>query len=1596
MMSSVGSFEGAEDVNDFLQRIRELGHRRDKEDEERTRKLEEEILQGRKERQARRAERARSISPTKDTPSNISTPPPERSPLDATKQDNHPGSSFGSNSSSSDHTLRNAQISDTLRRLTGIEESNSSTQSPQEAMRELPQPPAKPLSASRGSSAAPIIPSRAGTLSWQRRPDSRSSIGSPVRQHSIATKENRSEGPSDSLVDNPDLKAPDDLGRSRNQIAQSLASKDPSWFKQTADRGLRSPAYRRDDSVPNSSRGSPANKMPLPGLSHRPTVSFEKSNAHSETTSPQACPSSSPEPAGALASEQYTEAAAPLNLPESSLAEDVTSNNLSASRKADLHDAGIGGSGELEPLASNISSIANPLPIQGSPEAPERASSPTKGLGGFVQSAMLKRSDSVSKRWSTQSRPGLSRGNSIANHMGPLNESKQHLSALNGSRRAPNPELPPVSRLNESSSLPMLRPKSSSNGDLVPWQVEETAPDSHNERSQHTIDSRPPSDIVKPMLIHHSRSRSTTNIGSEDSTKSPTGSLTTPPVSPSKTMDQKRWSPTKASWLESALNKPESSKPKVPVAPPQPSWMAEISKAKQQRNSVDLGKGARLDLRSTADSSNNLSASATPSRDELGPLGKDDKIPEMPNSPGTRFGVTLKRRITEATPRSPERAMQMDIDVGSSEKEQRGTAADLKSHVEPTKPKPATPPKKDFRSTLKTMPSKAESKDADEPEFKNVFGKLKRTQTQHYVAQNELKDNILRGKAGLTATGGPRKSVVKDDFKESIVKRKEVIKSRADAERIPRPSSREEGGPVSASRPVETRAIQSKSVPAEGDTETNLTQEDSSNFKNDPIGRDQRKFHQNHDNAAKEMPSAKPTTTGFGKSGNLAARFNPALAQALARGPRQGAAQEGERPWDPESSPTSSGSAIANDDKLGDQRTSSTQLTHMTKGRARGPKRRLPTSKQQSPRNSGQKTQSQDTTSDEPSEADTSAKLWDAKSEAPASRPQSRNGSELSMLRSPSSFVQQRAGDRNAENVGKVEHELHHTPAFHASGKSSSREPSPRSQPGRPEPNSTHAMASTITRPKIPMEAQASVSVKAATKMWGQCGISKAAQYSPAEKLNATAKINSNESVSTPATALPPSSADHFRHVIQNKQEDVNSTPKQHTAAHPETQPAPAATRSKPPSVISQLRHSPSSINTDEALLNQATIQESLQQSPVPKTSEAARLFAEFFDIPPTGKGAVTIDTQALLSDEFTLSKKVKTIQKNIWRIRSGADKEELSPGKEHILFDGEAYLCTHTFIAQNGKRDMECYAWVGDSVRDSEFQYVMQRGRQMSEDHGCLFSIFRQGKESSNFIQALGGIVIVRRGNMMGQHTGQPYILCGRRHLGNVVFDEVDLSLNSLCSGFPYLISRPRGKPILWKGRGCSADELGCARLIGMDVGVSPEIEEVEEGHESSSFFQAFSIDSKTAIPKSADHWRLKASYDNYRCRLFCIDLGVKSKVREISPFCQRDLCISDIYVVDAFFEIYIVIGAQAQSRSTEFQAALLFAQEYGILSASLEDRPFLPVSTVILQGIPRDFKAIFRKWEEEHIMTSWQPKRSPSLRVVPLGAAIEATRPR
>lgn len=76
--------------------------------------------------------------------------------------------------------------------------------------------------------------------------------------------------------------------------------------------------------------------------------------------------------------------------------------------------------------------------------------------------------------------------------------------------------------------------------------------------------------------------------------------------------------------------------------------------------------------------------------------------------------------------------------------------------------------------------------------------------------------------------------------------------------------------------------------------------------------------------------------------------------------------------------------------------------------------------------------------------------------------------------------------------------------------------------------------------------------------------------------------------------------------------------------------------------------------------------------------------------------------------------------------------------------------------------------------------------------------------------------------------------------------------------------------------------------------------------------------------------------------------------------------------------------MGRAAKPKSAEFVTAALFAQEYGILVASLQDRPFIPASSVVLGGLPKDAVASFRKWNDD--------VKKDTLVVVELNAAVEA----
>ncbi|KAH0562743.1 hypothetical protein GP486_002606 [Trichoglossum hirsutum] len=1592
----------SEDVNDFLQRIRELGDKRDKEDEERTKKLEEEILQGRAERQARRAERARSLSPTKDSPSNtpqslrslaVDTPKlealatPQEAMLpsrdsrvrevvvgDAFQQLSGESSPKKDAGSSRDLKHREAAVNDAFERLTGELQPESNVRSEvndpseryigeQSSMKDARSdarktPDFSGVSKARDgrsqpSPSAAIAPSRGSPLSWQRRPNPQAPNGPRPRPHSQNLVER---GPRESPQTTPEPQQAEDVVLSRSQIAQSLGSKDPSWFRQTADRGANSPAYRKtqDEPLPDSSLVTTRTR--LPGLSRESTVEPDDSASLAGSYR-----SGSPSRGNSIRDNGAPKKSYSTN---SSLLgiESRSPLPISSAQRLDppaCDSASYSSGAQDDQLSTSRMPAMSPSQGRISPERLERAASPTKGMGGFVQSAMLKRSDSVNKRWAAQPNAGLSRGNSIASNRSTYGSSSVDLTGLSGQVSPSKSESRPENTNTGSTTALMERLGSSHSGaTIAPGPKENLKP---------SAKSGPASPSNDELDSAHDRTQTITSGCLEK----------TPPTSPSKTMDPRRWSPTKASWLESALSKdPEKPKPKAPP-PQQPSWMVEINKAKAQRATVDLGRGKNFKeintgglmrppppgglstprsigsppsgfssgtgtkggLESSSDQTNSLRATGLSTKPK--PSSLSPKTPSSTFKSPTTPPKSGKPRPRDETGQPLEEEQPCERSPLS---EERVSNESIKSAPLTRNSKPSPPLKSDALNTKAGLKHRqtvnANNSNNNEPEFKNVFGRLKATKTQNYVAPDELKNNILRGKASLNVTGGPKKTERKDEFKESILRKKEEMKAKAGDEpgvNLTRSSSHSSFEKEKSSTIPE--AIAKRKSLHRSTTGGNGDEKGKPSATPEAISK-QKSFKPGQVTSP-DRPQSVPLELGAG--GKLADRLNPGLAGLLAKSPSPPVGVTGR----------SRVSRVDSGESLKEENVQpTTQLTHATKGRARGPKRRLPTSKTQDLASPGVMV-----------------------STGPSTQERLRNSNQKAEAKPASSLVSE--SPRVAAHIPPK-------PAIVDKAviqKPTSKLP-PDKTPTVPEPEEEHT-----------------VSVKGAAALWGRAPSSLSSSETP-QSNSPRPPIKMDERPATANTALTPKKLEKpigLGLQSAKPQTSVHEPLDKNLPTPPlksqETTPIKQMSSPKIPEKPSAL----SMLDSGTAKSASASTVEP-PGSPVPRTSEASHLFSDFFDVAgatPLQLRKVEVDTQALLSAtvEDGVSNKIKTLRKQICEITGDGKQKPIPSHQEHILFEEGMYLCTHVFGASNGVRTTEVYLWVGDNVSESSAQDAQLFSRNAANEHNAKLITFKQGLETSSFFQALGGIVITRRGSSSRADSRMPYMLCGRRHLGQIAFDEVDLSVGSLCSGFPYLVCSSSGKLYLWKGKGSGADELGCARLIGMDFGLAGEIEEIDEGHETTSFLSIFG-DTPEKFPKSADHWRLKPSYDKYRTRLFRVDHYIRAKVLEISPFCQADLDQHHIYCVDAFFEIYIIVGAKSQSNYAEFQTALMFAQEYGILAASMEDRPFIPISTVILQGVPRDFKAVFRKWDDAKTMTTWEPKKSSSLKLIPLSAAIEATR--
>ncbi|RDA84944.1 hypothetical protein CP532_5160 [Ophiocordyceps camponoti-leonardi (nom. inval.)] len=1505
----------SDEVSQFLEQVELLRGQQAEEGETRARELED-FLAAKRERQARREERARSISPQKSSP--VNTPSPRSSRR------------AGHQSPTSSTTLGEKHIDLSATQSVGMEPLGSPTK---ENEAPLDSAEAKRLS---------TVDARSSTLPWQRRPTSR-----PLSMVAAQNATQRS------------------LAAAHDSSDQSAAGP-----RQTADGARRGHFDHHDDDDDNNT---------------------------AYVTSP-------------------------------------------------THDARLGSPVTLKPPRQDPPVDDKPPSEQGltSPPtgrtSPIRSTSPTKGMGGFVQSAMMKRNDSV-KRWSVTSPPGLTRADSVAANR----NSHERTNSRPQSTHRPHSPAPGSSR-----------PTSSQGEDDLGQDATVTSPDTDHA-------TKPDDDAALP-------------------------------TSPTRTMDTRRWSPTKSSWLESALNRPESPTKTQPKPKPQPAWMVELNKARAER-----ANSQGTDASRPVTHKHQVS---------IGGLMRQSPVGEVAKTNPTGLGGIYSPPSTTApsfTPRGHEAKPSIAesiISEGASETD--GSSSD-KRRPSIVKPKPEP---KDFRAGLRQRPAPADAPKSGESELKNVFGNLRRTKTQNYVAPDQLKDNILKGKAALNTTDGPRKSERRDDFKEAILKKREDFKkAQADGKGVTR-SSLGDGGKqplegvakrfelrrsTTGSSTGSTTGSRKGSVAAESASPKDEAQQsptalepaaaESPTVASPPpppppsFGGNRLEQPTVKDAPRPEAPSSTQARVGGGGGGGggnkLAGRLNPALAGMLARGPPPMASTNGGGGGGGQGS---DGSAAGD----GSEPTApGPQLSHMTKSRARGPRRKAPTS---SPA-----TATTTTPAPAPPAATRGGNEARGVSEKPReSREQSRDGPEEKLTSdkpaAPLSIQQQVAAQaalRNRGAAGKPEAE-----AVESAKQTSSASAAAKGEESHAVSMETNgdgkeagrkvdvkrasrlfdekkSATETITSPPLHRRSGSQSPTKSPTKQslsdemkGGNDGgpkvdvkqASRLFDEKPALVKETTASVHRRSGSQSPTKKpLTESVAkDEMKggndggRKVDVKQasrlfDEKPASVKEATPSFHRRNGSQSPTKLQPKDVFETVSKSngsrPStpkakSKGTALALSGDALKSPSVTTSPVRSpskvASEVSKLLTDFFG-PPCPRKEMRVDAAEMLmsrpagssssgSGSGSSGGKLTSLGFQMFRIFGDGKKIPVSAQNERVLFEQDMYVCAHNFTNEAGKKMFEVYFWVGDEVPQATAEDAQLFVQREAKSLGGKLVKLRQGQESAEFLAALGGVVIVRRGTSNKYDSLAPNMLCGRRYLGQVAFDEVDFSPSSLCSGFSYLLAQS-GKCFLWKGKGSDVAEVSCARLVGIDLSLTGELIECDDGNEPASFWDMF--DAESPKPVSAAHWRLKPSYDKYRSRLFCSDAESEQQMYEIHPFVQADLSPSHIYLLDAFFELYVVVGAKAKSQYVSFRNALDFAQEYAILAAGIEDRPFVPVSSVVLEGAPRDLKRVFRKWDDRNCPTAAAAattttaaaaatgsgaeggsglKRGRSLRVVTLTQALQA----
>ncbi|XP_074524129.1 scinderin like a [Halichoeres trimaculatus] len=314
-----------------------------------------------------------------------------------------------------------------------------------------------------------------------------------------------------------------------------------------------------------------------------------------------------------------------------------------------------------------------------------------------------------------------------------------------------------------------------------------------------------------------------------------------------------------------------------------------------------------------------------------------------------------------------------------------------------------------------------------------------------------------------------------------------------------------------------------------------------------------------------------------------------------------------------------------------------------------------------------------------------------------------------------------------------------------------------------------------------------------------------------------------------------------------------------------------------------------------------------------------------------------------------------------IWRVEKG-DKVPVDPSTYGQFFGGDCYLVLYSYNT-GGREKHIIYMWQGLKCSKDELGGSAVLTVNLDDSMGGVATQVRvtQGQEPAHLVSLFKDKPLVIHSGGTCRDHGQSAPASKRlfhiRHSSTnatraVEVEPVASSLNTN----DMFVLKSDDKKYIWKGNGSTPKELEAAKYVVDVLGGSAQ--EVEETKEPADFWAALGGKKKYQTSKALQNTIRPP-------RLFGCSNKTGRLIADEVPgeFTQKDLLPDDVMILDAWEQLYLWIGKEANKQEKE--GAEKIAKDY--LKSDPSGRVGTPICMIKQGEEPPCFTGWFLAWDDE-----------------------------